>query len=997
MGRKILLTLFLYICNQFQQSLMMKKLYSALLSLLIGTATLTAQEVEQNVEERLENFFNEYTTNTVDIGTCKLDSFHIDFRKKKLSVYVNERFAYQPFRQENVDAIYRHLGQILPGPVNYFGITLFAGGRSIDELIPNLYRRGKKDKDRLFDNLENKGAPWVTCVSRPYEITRGLEGRHIALWQSHGQYYINNHDKWGWQRPRLFCTSEDQFTQSFLLPYLIPMLENAGANVFTPRERDTQKQEVIVDNDGTLSGKGGKGSLYLDVKSRKARWEQTGLPGFAQRKRVYQDGENPFLTGTARFAKTEKKKDKAFAEWVPDIPETGEYAVYVSYQTLPNSVSDAKYLVFHAGGVTEFKVNQRIGGGTWVYLGTFTFDKGKNDYSMVILSNESKEKGVVCADAVRFGGGMGNIARGGKTSGLPRYLEGARYSAQWAGMPYSVYGGYEGKNDMNDDINVRSRTVNYLAGKSVFNPAEDGLGVPFEMSMALHSDAGFSKEDAIIGSLGIYTTDFNDGRLNAGTDRYASRDLSDILLTQLQQDIRATFNIDWTRRSMWDRNYSETRLPAVPSTIVELLSHQNFADMRLGHDPNFKFTVGRALYKAILRYICNQHGKDYTVQPLPVSHFALRFGKKNTLELSWEGEDDPLEPTAKPREYIVYTRIGHGGFDNGVRVSSPSHTVKIEPGIVYSFKVTAINRGGESFPSEILAAYKAKHEQGRVLIVNGFDRISGPAVIDTPQAAGFDLAQDPGVPYLYDISLCGSQQNFNRKAAGRQLGDSGNEYEGMKIAGNTFDYPFIHGKAIQATGKYSFVSCSDEALESGTISPEDYPIMDYILGLEKTDNSSNPSRNIYYKTFSSPMQRVLTAYCLSGGNLLVSGAYVGSDMSTSQGDREFTRNLLKYGYGNSLQTTGNDIRVQGLGRTFSIPRLPNEQAYPVTAPDCILPVPPAFPVMTYSTGNVSAATAYQGKDYRTFVMGFPFESIEEEADRNAIMASILQFLGERKK
>ena len=67
----------------------------------------------------------------------------------------------------------------------------------------------------------------------------------------------------------------------------------------------------------------------------------------------------------------------------------------------------------------------------------------------------------------------------------------------------------------------------------------------------------------------------------------------------------------------------------------------------------------------------------YVVQPLPVSHFAIRFGqKKNTLELSWQGEEDPLEPTAKPREYIVYTRIGRGGFDNGVRVSSPSHTVK---------------------------------------------------------------------------------------------------------------------------------------------------------------------------------------------------------------------------------------------------------------------------------------------------------------------------------
>ena len=60
---------------------------------------------------------------------------------------------------------------------------------------------------------------------------------------------------------------------------------------------------------------------------------------------------------------------------VPDIPEAGEYAVYVSYQTLPGSVSDAKYLVFHNGGVAEFKVNQQIGGGTWVYLGTFTLTK----------------------------------------------------------------------------------------------------------------------------------------------------------------------------------------------------------------------------------------------------------------------------------------------------------------------------------------------------------------------------------------------------------------------------------------------------------------------------------------------------------------------------------------------------------------------------------------------------------------------------------------------
>ena len=57
---------------------------------------LPAQELEQNVEERLQTFFREYTTHTANIGTCKLDSFRIDFRKKKLLVYTNECFAYQP-------------------------------------------------------------------------------------------------------------------------------------------------------------------------------------------------------------------------------------------------------------------------------------------------------------------------------------------------------------------------------------------------------------------------------------------------------------------------------------------------------------------------------------------------------------------------------------------------------------------------------------------------------------------------------------------------------------------------------------------------------------------------------------------------------------------------------------------------------------------------------------------------------------------------------------
>ena len=217
------------------------------------------------------------------------------------------------------------------------------------------------------------------------------------------------------------------------------------------------------------------------------------------------------------------------------------------------------------------------------------------------------------------------------------------------------------------------------------------------------------------------------------------------------------------------------------------------------------------------------------------------------------------------------------------------------------------------------------------------------------------MSQDPGVPYLYDISLCGAQQNFSRKEAGRRLGESSDEYEGMKIIGNTFDYPFVHGKAIQAAGNYSFVSCSDEAVENGTVTLEDYPVVDYILGMEKED----PAHKVYYKTFSSAMQRFITSYCQSGGNLFVSGAYVGSDMSGTQGNREFTEKILKYGYQNSM-TDKSSNRINGLRRTITIPRTPNETSYAVPAPDCIVPVDTAFPVFTYVPGNQSAGIAYKG-------------------------------------
>ena len=941
----------------------MKK-YILLSALFSAFLPAFAQSLDNNVKERLEHYFTEYKPATASIGTCKLDSFKLNHDKRKLDIYPAPSFGYQPFTSQIVKEVYGQLEKLLPGPVNYYAMTIYADGKPIDNLVPNPLRK-KKDKSRVWKR-EYKEDAWVKNVSRPYTAEKGLEGRHIALWQSHGKYYINKLDKWGWQRPRLFCTTEDMFTQSFVVPYLMPMLENAGAVVFTPRERDWQRHEVIVDNDGA--------GMYQEVKSRKGKWNTTPEAGFAIRRAVYMDGQNPFKEGTARFAKTEKKPERAFAQWIPAIPETGRYAVYVSYQSLPESVTDAKYLVFHKGGITEFLVNQQIGGGTWVYLGTFEFDKGSNDDGMVVLSNQSKQKGVVCADAVRFGGGMGNIARGGQTSGLPRYLEAARYSAQWSGMPAEVYSRPDRQNDYADDLNTRSQMLNYLSGGSVYNPTDQGLGVPFEMSLAFHSDAGFSKEDEWIGTLGVYTTNFNEGKLNSGVSRYASRDLTDMVLTGLQQDISARYGIRWTRRGMWNRNYSETRLPAVPSMILEILSHQNFADMKMGHDPDFKFTVARSVYKSILRHTATMHGTDYIVQPLPVTQFAIRENGNTGFKLTWRGVSDPQEPTANPRGYIVYTRLGHGGWDNGTYVKDNEFDFQAEPGLVYSFKITAVNKGGESFPSEILSAYRAKESQGTVLIVNAFDRTGGPGTIETPTLQGFDMSRDPGVPYINTPSYCGYQQGFDRAKMGdgseEGLGFSGGELEGMLIAGNTFDYPFVHGKAIQSAGGYSFVSCSNEAVEHGIVRLEDYPIVDFIFGAEK-------------KGLSEKMQQRISDYAGQGGNLLVSGSYLGSIVPTP-----LAGNILKFSNGGSMWgvTTGE---VFGANTSFTFPTLVNEKSYAVPAPDCLLPTGNAYSAFIYTPGNYGAGIAYKGQDYCTFVLGFPFESIEGSHERARVMKAAL--------
>lgn len=908
-----------------------------------------------------------------------LVSYNLDDRRRTLNVQLSPSFAAQDFTASSVRFYYKRLAKALPRPYNKYKLTIMAGGLPIEQLVAG--SKCEKGMPNAWGKTEYEGAPWVMNDSRPYFVSHGLFDRHLSLWASHGRYYDGKKDRWKWQRPNLFGTTEDLFTQTIVIPYLIPMLENAGAVVFTPRERDWQKNEVIVDN-------GGRG--YVE-DSGKETWKTAQEKGFAYHAGTYRDGENPFTQGTARAVKTTKKADVSWASYQPNIPQGGKYAVYVSYQSLKNSVSDAQYIVMHKGQRTVFKVNQQMGGGTWVYLGTFDFDRGNNEFNRVVVTNSSSESGVVTTDAVRFGGGMGNIERGGSCSGMPRCLEGARYSAQWAGAPYSVYSSKNGCDDYGDDINVRSNMTNWLAGGSTYVPTLEGKKVPIELSLAVHSDAGYmTVNDSIIGSLAICTTSFNDGRLNSGVSRMISHDFADSLLTGLQRDISGKYR-KWTRRYLWDRNYSETRKPEVPSAIIETMSHQNFADMRRGLDPNFRFTLARSLYKTILRFVNGNHSVPSVVQPLPVSNFRIERNSSGGLRLSWIAEKDEQEPTAVPTSYIVYTSEDGMGFDNGTVVYTSSFDFEAKKGVNYCFKVTALNRGGESFPSETLAAYLSKSAHAKdILVVDGFSRLSGPAVVDDYSRQGFDLDSDIGVSYGLTAGWNGRQQCFDKSRAGSEgegsLGYCGDELAGRFIMGNNRDGSVCHVKDIAMSGAYNVVGCSLEALDNNLVKLDHYNLVDIAFGLQRNDGHSL----VVYKTFSETLQSKLRSYAKSGGRILVSGAYVGSDM-TQPHERSFMSDVLKTTFTGTDTNAGNNM-VDGLGLSFDIIRQINDRHFAATSVDRIAACDGrSFAAMRYQDGS-TAGVAYDGTDYKSFVIGYPYECINNVRTRQQVMKGLLGFL-----
>ncbi len=976
---------------------------------LMVAAAYSVSAFSADYQPQMQRVLDNYLPYNYGYVTPKVKKVDINAKRRTVTITCNESTSYLPLTLEQAEALVNDCKATLPKKYAKYKVNVVVedkdNARDIKALALGAKRtiKGPSEKHPFITRYEGAKAP------------AGLDGKNIAMWQSHGWYFEPKLNRWEWQRARVMQTVEDLYTQSYVMPYLMPMLENAGAYVMSPRERDTQLAEYFIDNDAANG--------YAE-KSGDKKWSTTSLPGFGYNGEVLTNSVNPFRNGTARQVETTSHADKASSvTYSAPIAKAGTYAVYVSYQTLPKSATDARYTVHAANGDRHFTVNQKMGGGTWIYLGHFPLAAGNTP--VVTLSNLSAHNGTtVTTDAVKVGGGYGNVARIVKepldsidykyvTSGYPRFVEGARYWLQWAGAPDSVYSPSDNVNDYTDDYRCRGLWVNWLAGGSSMLPDREGLNIPVDLSFAFHSDAGTTTTDSVIGTLGIYYSKANDGKYANGTDRLASRDLTNLVLTNITRDVRAGFEPDWVRRGMWDQSYFEARVPEVPAMLLELLSHQNLADMKYGLDPSFRFTVSRAIYKGMGQFLAARDGRDFIVQPLPVHAFAISRPAQGQFTLSWQATPDSLETTATPTYYIIEECVGDltKGFNKIAETKEPTFAVTISDSEIHSYRIIAANDGGISFPSEVLSLCEIPGTDP-VLVVNGFTRVSAPDTFDSGEIAGFYSIRDHGVPYINDISFIGDQFEFRRDipwmdddAAG--FGASRANYEKDVIAGNTFAYPYVHGLAIKEAGQ-GFYSTSVEAY---TASTEQSPkIVDLILGKQKEIKQGRGAYGTRYKTFPSALQDKLTQATAAGTSVFVSGAFVATDLwdnpysskEVAEADQKFATEVLGYHWRvGQASVTGEAYTVESRFNAFAPSEYKfscdlNADCYAVESPDSFYAASKkGATIMRYNENNLVAGIAFAPEGYRTVVIGFPFETITSDTERVSLMSQILKFFNEK--
>ena len=780
-------------------------------------------------------------------------------------------------------------------------------------------------------------------VDAPGQQSGFLSNRSVYVSQGHGWAWVVTEwwQRWAAQRGNTWGIVEDFVNAEAINQYLVHYLRNAGATVFTVREADMQERWIIVDDgDGTNNPDNG---TYEEI----GEFDTSTAPGFANFQAPYASGINPMTLGSSRYVYTTAEAT-ASARWTPNIPASGNYAVYVSYAASDNRSREARYVVHHAGGETAYIVDQTGHGGTWLHLGTHYFPPGTDPEtgSVVLHSDTSTEIGetVVSADAVRFGGGVGVIARGtgdgltdSPTSGRPRFEECSRYAAQFNGAPEGVYD-YSSA-DNKDDVGTRSR---YSAWQH--EAGEDAVYVSWHTNAP---NPGVGTSTYVYGP-----NEPNGDYIFTGIE--GSDVLAEFLHNEIVQDIRNGYDDGWTDRgirSAWFGELNPSHNDEMPAALVEVAFHATESDCLKLQDPQFRQLAARAFYQAIVKYFAWQDGIDPIFLPEPPTGIAIETTGPGTARLTWQPSPvDDYDLGGHPADsYRVYRSLDGRAFGNGSDVGNVLvwEVEDLSPLTTHFFRITATNAGGESFASPVVAVRQDEYGQKGVLIVGAFDRLDRHAQV--PE----DLS-----PWDLDI--------VNRMFLPRM---------------NRFDYVIEHA-AVLAAHQMPF----DSAWHDASLPLEkllSYSLIDWWCGEESTAHES----------LSEAEQELLAAVLQGGGRILVSGAEIGWDLVEKGSSLDQTN----FGAIFQAQYLADDAESYSVvlpsGLSMSIDD-GSMGTYDVDYPDVIGPLGQATAIGHYDGDPARpAGTAYRlANGAGAVLLGFPLEAVQPAGARGALLGELLDLL-----
>jgi hypothetical protein len=609
--------------------------------------------------------------------------------------------------------------------------------------------------------------PWATSaigpggppVDAPGASTGSLSGKAIYGSQCHGWIWYDSLGRFSTQRGNVHDTVEDFHNPEGMNQYLFRYLENAGAAVFSAKERDHNPNMAIADNDA--EGYSESGSGFED-----------GPAGFADMG-TYDYGDNPFDAGSTRRFPAD---GGASASWIPEVPADGLYALYVSWDSDPDNTSTAHYRITHSGGVIDRWYDQRVHGSTWQYVDTLWLTAGVDGLTVELVADSDEAGTYLSADAVRIGGGMGDVQRHGGTSGRPRHAEGAILYNQFNGAPTSVYDPWEDGNG--SDPSTRSRWA-----KWEHPSGEDAI------YLSWHSNAFDGTARGTI-------TYMYEGSLTAVD---GSLELAEAVQSEMIDAIGTLWADEWYDRGIGRASFSEvnpSHNDEMPAALVELAFHDNAEDAAYLKEPAFRDDMSRAMYRAIVRYFAERDGDTPRFLPEPPTDLSIVHNGLGVLVARWEPGVSGTPFGDAATGYRVYRSADGKSWDNGTSATDPEAILLSDPGETVFVRVTATNDGGESFPTETLGARRSPDGWAPILVVSAFDRLEASNLV-------------------WD-EIGGSLGTVVRMPLDRI---------------NGFDTTVPAATGVSAAGWY-FDSVSDEQLS--TIALEDYMLVLWVAGEEST-------------------------------------------------------------------------------------------------------------------------------------------------------------------